>query len=197
MANIVIQRIKDAADQPIPLFQEIEKRFGEVRQRVRCPQYGGLVISRSTLFGSSVPSRSYASPCFTIGSFNIAAVATKRGSAAEDATLDPRWAKSVMVLGELYAAPLTSTRFATDTERSSVAQGGGNAVRSGRSISMRIEHARGATTLPGEDVPSSKTHEFQLVTNKTDLIASMLLVPWVRCISCNMKPGDPSPKERP
>ena len=33
MANIVIQRIKDAADQPIPLFQEIEKRFGEVRQR--------------------------------------------------------------------------------------------------------------------------------------------------------------------
>ena len=33
MANIVIQRINDAADRPIPLLQEIEKRFGEVRQR--------------------------------------------------------------------------------------------------------------------------------------------------------------------
>lgn len=33
MANIVIQRIKDATDQPIPLFQEIEKRFEDVRQR--------------------------------------------------------------------------------------------------------------------------------------------------------------------
>lgn len=33
MANVVIQRIKDATDQPIPLFQEIEKRFEDVRQR--------------------------------------------------------------------------------------------------------------------------------------------------------------------
>jgi len=33
MANIGIQRIKDATDQPIPLFREIEKRFGEVQQR--------------------------------------------------------------------------------------------------------------------------------------------------------------------
>ncbi|HWF67177.1 MAG TPA: Hsp20/alpha crystallin family protein [Acidobacteriaceae bacterium] len=33
MADISIQRIKDATDQPIPLFHEIEKRIGEVRQR--------------------------------------------------------------------------------------------------------------------------------------------------------------------
>lgn len=33
MANIIIQRIKDATDQPIPVFQEIEKRFEDVRQR--------------------------------------------------------------------------------------------------------------------------------------------------------------------
>lgn len=33
MASIGIQRIKNTSDQPIPLFQEIEKRLGEIRQR--------------------------------------------------------------------------------------------------------------------------------------------------------------------
>ena len=33
MANIGIQRIKNASDQPIPLFQEIEKRLVGVQQR--------------------------------------------------------------------------------------------------------------------------------------------------------------------
>lgn len=33
MASLYIQRIKNASDHPSPLFQEIEKRLGEVRQR--------------------------------------------------------------------------------------------------------------------------------------------------------------------
>lgn len=33
MASIGIQRIKDPSERPIPLFEEINKRFGEVRHR--------------------------------------------------------------------------------------------------------------------------------------------------------------------